>query len=79
MPWQREYRHSYPLSPTSFGEGFRVGSVPVSALAEIDDIDEDDADAEQFLGAGPGELDLDQRLVNRGSPYFVRPAWARAD
>ncbi|WP_461171156.1 RES domain-containing protein [Arthrobacter sp. Z1-15] len=34
-------------------------------VAEIDDIVEDDADAEQFPSARPGELDLDQWLVNR--------------
>ncbi|WP_341395914.1 RES domain-containing protein [Arthrobacter sp. G119Y2] len=33
--------------------------------AEIDDIVEDDADAEQFPSARPGELDIDQWLVNR--------------
>ena len=34
-------------------------------VAEIDDIVEDDADAEQFPSACPGELDIDQWLVNR--------------
>ena len=34
-------------------------------VAEIDDIVEDDADAEQFPSARPGELDIDQWLVNR--------------
>ena len=34
-------------------------------VAEIDDIEEDDSDADQFPSARPGELDLDQWLVNR--------------
>ncbi|WAP50693.1 hypothetical protein OL239_11725 [Arthrobacter sp. ATA002] len=34
-------------------------------VAEIDDIVEDDSDAEQFPSARPGELDIDQWLANR--------------
>ena len=34
-------------------------------VAEIDDIVEDDSDAEQHPSARPGELDVDQWLVNR--------------
>ena len=34
-------------------------------VAEIDDIVEDDSDAEHFPSARPGELDIDQWLVNR--------------
>lgn len=42
-------------------------------MAEIDAIEEDESDAEQFPSVRPGELDIDQWLVNRiaGSAHLA--------